>query len=94
MPDGALIVQTANQVDQKGSPAVDAPPNAAVPPTAVTAVDWFLTHSSIGDTSASNGSCRRDVGRFGRRQSGFEKVFDVLLAGEHDGSIQGTPYLT
>ncbi|KAF7369338.1 hypothetical protein MVEN_00262300 [Mycena venus] len=75
-------------------PPIDAPPNADVPPTAVTAVDGTVTNSSIADVSASNSTRRRDVGRFGKRQSGFEKVFDGLPADQHDASIQGTAYLT
>ncbi|KAJ6582353.1 hypothetical protein B0H19DRAFT_526848 [Mycena capillaripes] len=90
-PDNAVIAQTANQVDQKSGPPIDAPPNADVPPTAVTAIDGTITNSTIADVSATR---RRDVGRFGKRQPGFEKVFDGLPSGQHDGSIQGTAYLT
>ncbi|KAF7356083.1 hypothetical protein MVEN_00938200 [Mycena venus] len=92
-PDNNLIAQTANQVDQKTSPPVDAPPNADVPPTSVTAVDGTVTNSSIAAVSAG-GTRRRDVGRLGKRASGFEKVFDGLPADQHDASIQGTAYLT
>jgi hypothetical protein len=76
------------------------PPNVDVPPTGVTAIDGTVTNTTIADVSASNSTRRRDVGRrrnigrFGKRQSGFEKVFDGLAAGQHDASIQGTAYLT
>ncbi|KAF8147365.1 hypothetical protein K438DRAFT_1944211 [Mycena galopus ATCC 62051] len=36
-PDNDLIAQTANQVNQKTAPPVDAAPDASVPPTGVTA---------------------------------------------------------
>ncbi|KAJ7237235.1 hypothetical protein C8J57DRAFT_127460 [Mycena rebaudengoi] len=93
MPDNAAIAETAGQVDQKSGPAVDALPNADVPPTTVTAIDGTLTNTTVADT-ASGPTRRRDVGRFGKRQPGFEKVFDGKPAGEHDASIQGTAYLT
>ncbi|KAF7334503.1 hypothetical protein MVEN_02279800 [Mycena venus] len=93
-PDNDLIAQTANQVDQKSAPPVDAPPNADVPPTSVTAIDGTVTNSTIDGVSASNSTRRRDVGRLGKRQSGFEKIFDGLPADQHDASIQGTAYLT
>ncbi|KAJ7148547.1 hypothetical protein C8R43DRAFT_521131 [Mycena crocata] len=91
-PDNAAIVQTAGEVDQKSGAAMDAPPSNNVPDTRVTAVDGTLTNTSI--SGMSSGTSRRDAGRFGKRQSGFEKVFDGLPAGKHDGSIQGTAYLT
>ncbi|KAF7334515.1 hypothetical protein MVEN_02281000 [Mycena venus] len=93
-PDNDLIAQTANQVDQKSAPPVDAPPNADVPPTSVTAIDGTVTNSTIGGVSAGNSTRRRDVGRLGKRQSKFEKIFDGLPADQHDASIQGTAYLT
>ncbi|KAJ6532113.1 hypothetical protein DFH09DRAFT_1408752 [Mycena vulgaris] len=92
-PDNAAIAETAGQVDQKSGPAVDAPPNADVPPTTVTAVDSTLTNTTVAG-AASGPTRRRDIGRFGKRQPGFEKVFDGKPAGEHDASIQGTAYLT
>ncbi|KAJ7690901.1 hypothetical protein B0H14DRAFT_848414 [Mycena olivaceomarginata] len=90
-PDNDLIAQTAGQVDQKAAPPVDAPPNADVPPTGVTAVDGTVTNATIAEVSATR---RRDVGRFGKRQSGFEKVFDGKPADQKDASIEGTAYLT
>ncbi|KAJ7673805.1 hypothetical protein DFH06DRAFT_1467248 [Mycena polygramma] len=90
MPDNALIAQTANQVDQKGGAAFDAPPDIAVPPTAVTAVDGTLTNDTVADASTSGTAKRREI----KRQSEFEKVFDALPAGQHDASIEGTAYLT
>ncbi|KAJ7728237.1 hypothetical protein B0H16DRAFT_1894204 [Mycena metata] len=93
--DNAVIVQTVNQVNQTGGASVDAPPNAAVPPTTVTAVDGTLTNSTIADLSAANSTRRRrNIGRFGKRQSGFEQVFAGLPADQHDASMQGTAYLT
>ncbi|KAJ7301698.1 hypothetical protein DFH08DRAFT_1090122 [Mycena albidolilacea] len=91
MPDNALIVQTASQVDQKSGPSVNAPPNASIAPTVVTAVDGTLTNSTVADASPSR---RRDVGRLGKRDSGFEKLFDGISVGQHDASIEGTAYLT
>ncbi|KAJ7486833.1 hypothetical protein FB451DRAFT_1363051 [Mycena latifolia] len=91
-PDNAVIVQTAGQVDQKSGPAPDAAPNADVPPTTVTAIDGTLTNTTIAD--AASGTRRRDVGRFGKRQANFVEVFAPLPAGQHDGSIEGTAYLT
>jgi hypothetical protein len=82
MPDNAVIAQTANQIDQKGSPPVDAAPNAPVPSTTVTAVDGSVTNSS-GDVPSGNSTRRRDLDRGGKRQSRFEKVYDCLPAGEH-----------
>ncbi|KAJ7444465.1 hypothetical protein FB451DRAFT_1434334 [Mycena latifolia] len=91
-PDNAAIVQTAGQVDQKGGAASDAAPNTDVPPTTVTALDGTVTNTTIAD--ATNSARRRDVGRFGKRQANFKQVFAPLPAGQHDGSIQGTAYLT
>jgi hypothetical protein len=91
MPDNALIVQTASQVDQKSGPSVDAPPNASIAPTVVTAMDGTLTNSTVTDAGPSR---RRDVGRLGKRDSGFEKLFDGISVGQHDASIEGTAYLT
>ncbi|KAJ6511634.1 hypothetical protein DFH09DRAFT_1100386 [Mycena vulgaris] len=91
--DTAAIADTAGQVNQKSGAPVDAAPNADVPPTAVTALDGTLTNASIPDLSAAP-SARRDLGRLGKRQSGFEQVFAPLPAGQHDGSIEGTAYLT
>jgi len=93
-PNNTLIVQTANQVDQKSGAPFDAPPNLDVPPTMVTALDGTITNTTIADLSAANSTRRRDVGRFGKRQSGFEKIFDGLPADQHDASIEGTAYLT
>jgi hypothetical protein len=93
MPDNDAIAQTAGKVDQKSGPAVNAAPNTDVPPTTVTAVDGTLTNTTVAD-AASGPTRRRDVGRFGKRQPGFEKVFDGKPTGEHDASIQGTAYLT
>jgi hypothetical protein len=93
-PDNNLIAQTASQVDQKTAPPVDVPPNADIPPTSVTAIDGTVTNTTIAAVSAANSTRRRDVGRLGKRQSGFEKIFDGLPAGQHDASIQGTAYLT
>jgi hypothetical protein len=84
-------VQTASQVDQKSGPSIDAPPNASISPTTVTAVDGTLTNASIADAGSSR---RRDAGRPGKRDSGFEKLFDGLSIGQHDASIEGTAYLT
>ncbi|KAF7333122.1 hypothetical protein MVEN_02377600 [Mycena venus] len=98
--DNSAIVQAANQVDQKQAAPADAPPNVDVPPTSVTAIDGTITNTTIADVSASNSTFRRElgrrrnIGRFGKRQSGFEKVFDGLPAGQHDASIEGTAYLT
>ncbi|KAJ7792031.1 hypothetical protein B0H14DRAFT_3890257 [Mycena olivaceomarginata] len=103
-PDNAAIVETAlGQVDQKIAPPVDAPPNAAVAPTLVTAVDGTVTNSTIAETvtnstgaDASSASRRRRLGDgVAKRETGkFEKVFDGLPADQHDASIQGTAYLT
>ncbi|KAJ7827813.1 hypothetical protein B0H14DRAFT_3720112 [Mycena olivaceomarginata] len=105
-PDNAAIVDTASQVDQKTAPPVDTPPNAAVAPTVVTAVDGTVTNTTIADISSTSSHRRRHhqiarkFGRaagdgFGKRQAGkFEKVFDGLPADQHDASIQGTAYLT
>ncbi|KAJ7097179.1 hypothetical protein B0H15DRAFT_797884 [Mycena belliarum] len=93
-PDNAVIVETAGQVDQKSGAPIDMPPDAAVPPTAVTAVDGTLTNATIADVNAANTTRRRDIGRFGKRTPEFEQVFAPLSASEHDGSIQGTAYLT
>lgn len=90
-PDNALIVQTAFQVDQKSGPSVDAPPNASIPPTTVTAVDGTLTNTTVADAGPFR---LRDAGRLGKRDSGFEKLFDGLAVGQHDASIEGTAYLT
>ncbi|KAF7354383.1 hypothetical protein MVEN_01127100 [Mycena venus] len=90
-PDNALIVHTASQVYQKSGPSVDAPPNASIPPTTVTAVDGTLTNTTVADAGSSR---RRDAGRLGKRDSGFEKLFDGLPVGQHDASIEGTAYLT
>ncbi|KAJ7486762.1 hypothetical protein FB451DRAFT_1391650 [Mycena latifolia] len=91
-PDNDVIAQTAGQVDQKSGPAPDAAPNADVPPTVVTALDGTLTNTTIAN--AASGTRRRDVGRFGKRQANFVEVFAPLPAGQHDGSIEGTAYLT
>ncbi|KAJ7699725.1 hypothetical protein B0H16DRAFT_780314 [Mycena metata] len=93
MPDNDAIARTAGQVDQKSGPAVDAAPNTDVPPTTVTAVDGTLTNTTVAGAT-SGPTRRRDVGRFGKRQPGFEKVFDGKPTGEHDASIEGTAYLT
>ncbi|KAJ6550209.1 hypothetical protein B0H19DRAFT_1160627 [Mycena capillaripes] len=92
--DNDSIVQTANQVDQKSSPPVDAPPNADVPPTTVTALDGTLTNSTITDASSGNSRRRRNIGRFGKRQPEYKEVFSGLPADQHDASIIGTAYLT
>ncbi|KAJ7118053.1 hypothetical protein C8R44DRAFT_982831 [Mycena epipterygia] len=97
MPDNSVIAQTAGQVDQKSGPASDAPPNADVPPTTVTALDGTLTNTTIADASASAGNNtrrRRDIGRFGKREDGFKEIFSPLAADQHDASIEGTAYLT
>ncbi|KAF8217198.1 hypothetical protein K438DRAFT_2082563 [Mycena galopus ATCC 62051] len=98
-PDNDLIAQTVNQVNQKTAPPTDAAPDAAVPPTGVTAVgdaDGTVTvaNATIQDVSASNSTRRRDIGRFGKRQSGFKELFSGLAPGVHDASIEGTAYLT
>ncbi|KAJ7698061.1 hypothetical protein B0H17DRAFT_1197044 [Mycena rosella] len=95
-PDNAVIADTASQVNQKSSAPIDAPPNADVAATTVTAVDGTVTdgNTTIAAASAGNSTRRRDVGRFGKRQSGFEQVFAGLPAGQHDASIEGTAYLT
>ncbi|KAJ7364657.1 hypothetical protein DFH08DRAFT_950223 [Mycena albidolilacea] len=104
-PDNAVIVDTANQVDQKTAPPVDTPPNAAVAPTLVTAVDGTITNTTVADVASTSRRRRHHqiARKFGRdpgdglakRQAGkFEKVFDGLAAGQHDASIQGTAYLT
>ncbi|KAJ7897717.1 hypothetical protein B0H14DRAFT_3589771 [Mycena olivaceomarginata] len=90
-PDNDLIAQTAGQVDQKAAPPVDAPPNADVPPTGVTTVNGTITNTTIAEASAAR---RRDVRRFGKRLSRFEKVFDGKPAGQHNTSIEGTAYPT
>ncbi|KAJ6481064.1 hypothetical protein C8R45DRAFT_320151 [Mycena sanguinolenta] len=92
-PDNDLIAQTAGQVNQKAAAPIDVPPNADVPPTGVTAVDGTIANATIADVSAAN-STRRDLGRFGKRQSGFKELFPGLAAGVHDASIEGTAYLT
>ncbi|KAJ7217270.1 hypothetical protein GGX14DRAFT_602789 [Mycena pura] len=95
--DTDSIAQTAGQVNQKSSAPVDAPPNADVPPTNVTAVDGTLTNATVADV-ASGSSRRRavspNVGRFSKRQGGYEQVFAGLAPGVHDASIEGTAYLT
>ncbi|KAJ7853310.1 hypothetical protein B0H14DRAFT_3108485 [Mycena olivaceomarginata] len=93
-PDNDLIAQTVGQVDQKTGPPVDAPPNADVPPTGVTAIDGTVTNSTIAEVSAGNSARRRNAGRFGKRQSGFKKIFDGKPADQKDASIEGTAYLT
>ncbi|KAF8142865.1 hypothetical protein K438DRAFT_1768600 [Mycena galopus ATCC 62051] len=90
--DNAVIVQTATQVTQKTAPPADTPPNAVVPPTLVTAIDGTLTNSTVADVSSSTPTRRRR--RFGKRQAGYEKIFDGLPADQHDASIEGTAYLT
>ncbi|KAJ7925518.1 hypothetical protein B0H13DRAFT_1862979 [Mycena leptocephala] len=60
-PDNALIVQTASQVNQKGGPSSNAPPNASIPPTTVTTVDGILTNTTVPDTGSSR---PRDAGRY------------------------------
>ncbi|KAJ6534234.1 hypothetical protein B0H19DRAFT_1185596 [Mycena capillaripes] len=92
--DNDAIAQTANQVDQKNCPPVDAPPSTDVPPTTVTAVDGTLTNSTVADASSGSSSRRRNIGRFGKRQSDYKEVFSPLPPGQHDASIQGTAYLT
>ncbi|KAJ7738248.1 hypothetical protein DFH07DRAFT_927286 [Mycena maculata] len=91
-PDNESIVQTAGEVNQKSGAPVDAPPNASVPPTTVTAVDGTLTNTTIADASA--GTHRRSLGRLGKRQSGYQQIFAGLPPNEHDASIEGTAYLT
>ncbi|KAJ7721889.1 hypothetical protein B0H16DRAFT_362083 [Mycena metata] len=91
MTDNLLIVKTASEVDQKSGPSVDAPPNASIPPTSVTAVDGTLTNTTVADAGSSR---RRDAGWLSMRASGFEKLFDGLPIGQHDASIEGTAYLT
>ncbi|KAJ7690915.1 hypothetical protein B0H14DRAFT_3175732 [Mycena olivaceomarginata] len=93
-PTNDLIAQTVGQVDQKTAPPVDAPPNADVPPTGVTAIDGTITNSTIAEVSAGNSARRRNAGRFGKRQSGFKKIFDGKPADQKDASIEGTAYLT
>ncbi|KAF7333733.1 hypothetical protein MVEN_02329700 [Mycena venus] len=93
-PNNSLIVQTANQVDQKAGAPFDAPPNLDVPPTMVTALDGKITNTSIPDIPAANATRRGAVERFRKRQSGFENIFHGLPANQHDASIQGTAYLT
>ncbi|KAJ7364656.1 hypothetical protein DFH08DRAFT_275865 [Mycena albidolilacea] len=105
-PDNAAIVDTASQVDQKTAPPADTPPNAAVAPTVVTAVDGTVTNTTVADVASTSSRRRRhhQIARkfsrepgdgFGKRQAGkFEKVFDGLPADQHDASIQGTAYLT
>jgi hypothetical protein len=105
-PDNAAIVDTASQVDQKTAPPADTPPNAAVAPTVVTAVDGTVTNTTVADVASTSSRRRRHhqiarkFGRdpgdsFGKREAGkFEKVFDGLPADQHDASIQGTAYLT
>ncbi|KAF7315691.1 hypothetical protein MIND_00084700 [Mycena indigotica] len=98
--DSNAIVQTLGQVDQKSSPPHDAPPSADVPPTTVTAIDGSLTNATVSTVAGSSSDTtpstrkRRNLGRLGKRTSGFKKVFDGLPAGQHDASIQGTAYLT
>lgn len=92
-PDNALIADTAGQVDQKSGPSIDAVPNAPVPPTLVTAVDGTVTNSTIAEVTSSSTS-RRDIGRFGKRQTKYEQVFAGLPAGQHDASLQSSAYLT
>ncbi|KAJ6475976.1 hypothetical protein C8R47DRAFT_662465 [Mycena vitilis] len=94
MPDNALIAQTASEVNQKGGAAFDASPNVPVVPTLVTAIDGTLTNITITNASNASTASRRKIGRSMKRQSGFENVFEALPAGQHDGSIEGTAYLT
>ncbi|KAJ7509562.1 hypothetical protein B0H11DRAFT_1252306 [Mycena galericulata] len=94
--DSNLIAQTAGEVSQKSSGPVDAPPNAAVPPTAVTALDGAIVNTTIAGASTST-TRRREIGigRFGRRQTGeYVEIFAPLPAGVHDASIEGIAYLT
>ncbi|KAJ7224730.1 hypothetical protein B0H12DRAFT_1149927 [Mycena haematopus] len=88
-PNTTLILQTANQVDQKSGAPVDAPPNLAVPPTMVTAMDGNIVNATI--PTASSSKRRRDIEQ---RQSGFQNLFQGLPAGQHDAAIEGTAYLT
>ncbi|KAJ6590231.1 hypothetical protein B0H10DRAFT_2233717 [Mycena sp. CBHHK59/15] len=84
-PDSSVIVQTAQQVDQKSGASTDAPPNADVPPTSVTAVDGDLTNQTVTSVASS----RRSLGK---RATGYEMVFNSSAG--HDASIEGTAYLT
>ncbi|KAJ7509556.1 hypothetical protein B0H11DRAFT_1252171 [Mycena galericulata] len=93
--DSDSIVQTVGQVNQKTSGAADAPPNAAVPPTTVTALDGTVTNTTIAGASTSTTRRDIDIGRFGKRQAGqYVEIFSPLAAGVHDASIEGTAYLT
>ncbi|KAJ7509561.1 hypothetical protein B0H11DRAFT_2184145 [Mycena galericulata] len=94
--DVDLIAQTAGEVDQKTSGPIDAPPNAAVPPTTVTALDGTIVNTTIAGASTSTTRRREiDIGRFGKRQAGqYVELFAPLAAGVHDASIEGTAYLT
>ncbi|KAF7360994.1 hypothetical protein MSAN_01129600 [Mycena sanguinolenta] len=91
--DNDAIAQTATQVNQKTAPPVDTPPNAVIPPVSVTAIDGTVTNTTVSDVAPNSNSKRRRR-RFGKRQSGFEKIFDGLAADQHDASIEGTAYLT
>jgi hypothetical protein len=60
-PNNTLIMQTANQVDQKSGSPIDALPNLDVAPTLVTVLDSKITNTSIGDLSSPSGLHRCDV---------------------------------
>ncbi|CAK5283446.1 unnamed protein product [Mycena citricolor] len=100
--DASSIADTTGQVNQKAGATTDAAPNAEVPPTTVTAIDGTLTNATISEANASNSTRRSiindrrvaNVGRFGKREDGFQELFSGLPAGQHDASIEGTAYLT
>jgi hypothetical protein len=96
--DADLIAQTVGQVNQKAGAPDDEAPDADIPPTQVTAIDGALTSSTVADVTGSSSAHRRRprhyFGRFDRRQSGFEEIFEGLPANQHDASIEGTAYLT
>ncbi|KAJ7648015.1 hypothetical protein FB45DRAFT_782995 [Roridomyces roridus] len=102
--DNTAILQTIGQVNQKTSAPIDAPPSSSVPPVIVTAVDGSLVNSTVSDVTSASSSRRRRSRRSSlpqvtplqrkRSSSDYVQVFAPEAAGVHDGSIEGSAYLT
>jgi hypothetical protein len=89
--DAGTIVDTANQVEQKSSPPLDAQPDLPPADTVVTAID-----GNIVQTNSSSTRRRFTDGLIRRSRSDYTQVFDGSGTGvdDRDCSIEGTAYMT
>ncbi|KAF5388987.1 hypothetical protein D9757_005081 [Collybiopsis confluens] len=93
--DASAIAATAQQVDQKTTVPIDAPPNQPVADTTVTAIDGNLVNATVSSTGR-RGLAEASSHLSRRNNSNYELVFWGTGTGpnDRDASIEGTAYLT